>query len=190
MANQGSDRARALAEGLGVVRIQKTLEECNERLVPEGLRLGREDVLDLQTARTDALGDAGLIEVGGGILPDLAASFASSPFLNQGSLVQALASLQEAFYEMRRQVGPECSDDDLLDAMRLVFDGEARGSVELLSAMCAQDLLDAADRDGYEFERAEVPDSPLPQPWSEDRWVDSFEADGWDGEKWAADHDR
>lgn len=75
--------------------------------------------------------------------------------------------------------------------MRLVFDGEATGNVEILAAMGAQDLLAVADQSEYEFEQVdEVPDSALPQPWNEDRWVDSCEADGWDGEKWAADHDR
>lgn len=190
MANRGNNMARALAEGLSVARIQKTLEECNERLTPQGLRLVREDVVHLQASRRDALGDAGLIEMGGGIMPDLVASFASSPFLHQGGLVQTLASLQEVFYEMRRQVGPECPDDDLLDAMRLVFDGEAAGNAEILAAMSAQDLLDALDQSDDEREPLEAPEPELQQPWNEDRWVDSFEADGWNGEKWAADHDR
>lgn len=56
-------------------------------------------------------------------------------------------------------------------------------------------LLVASARDeaawfGVPDERAAqcIEEDELPRPWNEDEWVDRFDADGWDGERWCEAH--
>lgn len=162
-----------------------------------GLRTGAHD---------DASGAAGL-----------ARGFADSPYIDGQTYAQVLCDLQPVFCALRRQCGPEVSDAELVEVLRAAFDSdEIAGCVELLvdrslgeltelATGCgdvAGVLLDgggsvtiASARDeaawyGVPDDRAVrlIEEDELPRPWNEDEWVDRFDADGWDGERWCETH--
>lgn len=207
-----ASRSHAATNAYMALEAHAMLDACNVTLAQQNLHLTPASIAELQESRAEALGATGQIEVGAGILPQLSEAFASSPYLQQENLAQTLATLQEAFYELRRQADLTVSDDDLLDAMRTTFDEEAAGCADILLDMDVEALLAGIENDGEylmdddgqkgletpetdvesEHENEHQPGriTALPLPWNEDRWMDSFESDGWDGEKWAADHDR
>ena len=144
----------------------------------------------------------------------LARGFADSPYMDGQTYAQVLCDLQPVFCALRRQCGPEVSDAELVEALRAAFDSdEIAGCVELLADRSLEELAElAAGAGGVSLDgggsaaivnaRDEaawygVPDDravrlieedELPRPWNEDEWVDRFDADGWDGERWCEAH--
>lgn len=108
-----------------------------------GLALSQAQLERLERSRLQDLRATGRVEFGGGILPKLLVCFCSSPYLSSGCEAD-LAQLQTLFYQFKGECGEQLTDDELLSAMRLIFDQAARGDLEFLAAARREDLYRAA----------------------------------------------
>lgn len=114
-----------------------------------GLSLTEAQAAELLEARTEALRACGRIEFGVGILPKLMAAFGDSPFLSQENWAETLGTLQEAFYYFKGEAAEALSDDELVAAMKAVFDGPAQGSADYLTGTSLEELCRRA-RNGFD----------------------------------------
>ncbi|MCL2826414.1 MAG: DUF6323 family protein [Eggerthellaceae bacterium] len=155
-------------QGIPPAFVEHELAACNEASSPYGLSLTSEQMLGLVQRRFDALRETQRIEFGHGILRELVSAFASSPYLASESYDETLAELQDLFYRLKEETEERVSDTDLVDAMRVVFDEDACGAIELMETVPAQRLFAAARRAGQDQD----------EDWSED---DAYEKGGEEG---------
>ena len=87
----------------------------------------------LMEQRTDILKQTGRIEFGEGILVKLVDHFCDSPYLSQGEYEETLLALQELFYNYKNECRDLLSDDELLEAMCLIYNEVSCGSTEFLA---------------------------------------------------------
>lgn len=115
--------------------------QCCEALNRQyGLTLTEADITELVELRGRALKTAGRVEFGGGILPKLIRAFCSSPYVDRYNYAATLGELQDAFYYFKTEAREQFSDDELIEFMATVFNGEAAGSAELLTAISLEEL--------------------------------------------------
>ena len=112
---------------------------CEDAMARCGLSLTAEERRELWADRLRVLRDTGRLELGEPLLPRLALAFCDSPWAEPDTWAETLEGLQELFYHAKNRTG--MSDEDLLCAMRRMFDGPARGSVER-----AEMLLEEGER--------------------------------------------
>lgn len=108
------------------------LARFNQRSEPYGLILSKSALQRLLLLRAEALKRTGRVELGGGVLEKLVTAFCDSPYVVQSKYEDTLAELQELFYYFKNECRDLVTDDELLDAMRLIFNSVAHGSVEYL----------------------------------------------------------
>lgn len=122
---------------------------CEELNQLYGLTLSEADITELVELRGQALRDTGRVEFGGGILPKLIRAFCRSPYIDPDSYAATLGELQDAFYYFKNESGDRFSDDDLIEFMASVFNGQAHGSAEVLTTISLEQLCRWA-RNGYD----------------------------------------
>lgn len=120
----------------------------NDKTEKHGLSLTEQEVKDLIEQRFEILNTMRRVEFGSGILPDLITVFASSPYLMSDTYLQTISDLQGAFYRLKEEGDEKISDDDLLDAMRTLFDEEAHGSVDYFDDLPPSVVFDRVARGG------------------------------------------
>ena len=108
----------------------RALAACNQRTERFGLTLSPRQMATLASGRREALRSTGRVEFGEGILPRLIHQFCDSPYVDSETWAETLEELQGLFYCFKNEF--PLSDEDLLAAMRAVFDGPAHGALELL----------------------------------------------------------
>lgn len=123
------------------------LKACNTASACFGLLLTETEIAQLEQSRQKTLRKTGRVEFGGGVLRGLVQAFCDSPYLDSREYADTLEALQELFYDFKNECGEILSDDELLSAMRLVFDGSG-GSLDYLTA-AGSDLLLRAARTGF-----------------------------------------
>lgn len=116
------------------------LEKCNRISERYGLSLTHEQMRTLAESRHESLQSTGRVEFGAGIFKPLVYTFCDSPYLTQEDYPSALADLQELFYQFKNGTGDLLGDDELLGAMRAVFDGPAHGAMERLADTPPEEL--------------------------------------------------
>ena len=116
------------------------LAKLNEFSKPYGLALTAEEAHDLEVQHRELLVDHDRVEFGTSAVEQLVVGFASSPYIQSDEYAEDLADLQETFYELRSQAGVDIFDDEIIDGMRLLWDGDAAGTIELLNA-CTLDMV-------------------------------------------------
>jgi len=119
---------------------KQEIRQTNEKTQVYGLALTEENITELVELRGQALKNTGRVEFGGGILPKLMEAFCKSPYVDASNFVAVLADLQDAFYYFKNESEDRFSDDDLIEFMEKVFNGEAHGSTELLCAVSLEEL--------------------------------------------------
>ena len=106
--------------------------EVNETTAQTGLVFSPRQAAALLQARDRALSGSGRLELGGGMLKKLIMAFYDSPFFENGQAVDTLESLLEIFYQMKNETFDTLGDDELIVFLKDRYDGECRGSLELL----------------------------------------------------------
>lgn len=137
-----------LFSGLARADELETLVECNALTARFGLTLTKEQLMRLLDARDLALQENGRVEFGQGVLKKLIEAFCDSPYLMQDNYAETLAELQEAFYYFKGEAMERLCDDELIEAMKTVFDGIAQGSVSYLTETSLELLCRAARTGG------------------------------------------
>ena len=120
---------------------------CNELNQFYGLTLTESDITELVELRAQALKSTGRVEFGGGIMPKLIRAFCKSPYIDPSQYAATLGELQDAFYYFKNESGDRFSDDDLVEFMASVFNGQAHGSPEVLTTISLEELCRWARND-------------------------------------------
>lgn len=123
---------------------EAALVQCNQVTQKTGLLLSDAQIRTLAEQRIQALAHTGRVEFGPGILQPLIYRFYDSPYLTQANYETTIVELQELFYTFKNETKDRLSDDELLGVMKAIFDGKAQGSVEYLSGVLSDDLLQIA----------------------------------------------
>ena len=155
-----------------------------------GLALTEAQVAALTHTEREALRQAERVSFGPGALDALVTEFASSHYLQRESAGACMEQLLLAFYELREDFPTSTSDQEIIQALKHAFDGEAAGSAELAATLAAE-ALSAGElgtgEPGCEGELAAyelVDDEGRVYRWDPDEWHDDITADGWMGERW------
>lgn len=118
---------------------------CNASTHSFGLSLTAEQAHELACSHAHVLNTYERVEFEGNGVAQIIEGFASSFYLEQATYASTLDALQEKFYELRAQATPDVFDEDIIDGMRLLFDGDAVGTIELLNACTLDMVLEAYD---------------------------------------------
>ena len=98
-----------------------------------GLSLSQTQAAALAETRGEALTATGRIEFGHGVTEKLILAFYTSPYLTKETYADTLCALTDLFYQLKNETDDRVGDDELLAEMRARFDGECRGSFDLLA---------------------------------------------------------
>lgn len=98
-----------------------------------GLSLSQAQATALAASRVEALASTGRIEFGHGVTEKLILAFYTSPYLTKETYADTLCALTDLFYQLKNETDDRVGDDELLAEMRARFDGECRGSFDLLA---------------------------------------------------------
>lgn len=120
---------------------------CNDLSGRYGLTLTEENITELVELRGQALRDTGRVEFGGGILPKLIRAFCKSTYVDAYNYASTLAELQDAFYYFKNESEDRFPDDELIEFMEKVFNGQAHGSAEVLTTISLEELCRWARND-------------------------------------------
>lgn len=128
--------------------VREDLAVCNAATEKYGLRLTEQQMRGLSERRGEALRATGRVEFGRGMLRELILGFGDSPYLTQENYEETIADLQDVFYRRKEdsEVGEVLADDDLIEALRDVFDHEANGSVDVLADLPVEVLRARVER--------------------------------------------
>ena len=136
------------------------LKKCNELTLKYGLTLSNEDINELIENRFKSLKDTGRIEFSEGVLKKIIEAFCDSPYIMQENYKDTLLELQESFYFFKNEAMDQIADDELIEFMKIHFDGECQGSLEYLSGTTLEELcrntrygfkVDDTDMYGHQF---------------------------------------
>ena len=86
----------------------------------------------LCAARKKAAENAGRVEFSGGIIDQLAEAFCDSCYVDAVNFCDTLEALLEAFYYYKSDMEDALTDEELIAAMRLMFD-RCEGTLELVT---------------------------------------------------------
>lgn len=160
-----------------------------------GLGINQAELEQLAQSRREALAQSGRIEFGQPALLAVADAFAASPYLEREQCADQLEALQAVFYSARADAPSSIPDDELIDGMRVAFDGCCGGDLDALTALSAQELLSLASTSCF-GDDDDDPEPVLNGPysitddegriytWDPDAWRDDICAPGWHGERW------
>ena len=116
----------------------QTIQELNSYTQKFGVTLSEEESLLLLEARKNTLKAQERIEFSEGILPKLIFAFCDSPYIYQDNYADTLERLQEIFYLYKNECLDELSDDELIEQMKIDFDGICEGSLDYLEDTCLE----------------------------------------------------
>lgn len=122
----------------------QTLQQCNGMTQRYGLTLTLPQMLALMAERQNALVESGRMEMGEGILPALIYAFCDSPYLIREEYAQQLMALQNLFYLFKNDTDGILADDELLLAMKRLYNDKGHGSLEYLENATVSDVVRAA----------------------------------------------
>ncbi|HNW85884.1 MAG TPA: DUF6323 family protein [Candidatus Limiplasma sp.] len=116
------------------------LNEVSERY---GLTLTDAEIHTLAKAHLETLQTAGRLELGESLLPRLTYAFCDSPYINRSEYLDTLLALQELFYTLKNECNDALTDEELIEALRKVFNHRAHGSLSYLENLTVSDLYRA-----------------------------------------------
>ena len=120
--------------------LQAELADCNRLTEAQGLTLTEGDKRSLSRRREEALRDTGRVEFTGGIFRKLAYAFCDSAYITPANYADTLSELVALFYAFKSDIEDEMTDDELIEAMRRIFDGRAQGDLIYLADITLGDL--------------------------------------------------
>jgi len=113
-------------------KLMTTLQSCNALSARYGLTLSRVDMQVLAEKQAETLRNTGRIEFGHGPYEKLIYAFCDSLYLTQADYAETLSKLCTMFYHFKSESGEQWSDDELIDSMKRLYNGECHGSPDLM----------------------------------------------------------
>lgn len=114
--------------------------KCNEFTQKFGLSLSSKEGLELLKNKNASLKGQERVEFGEGILTKIIFTFCDSPFIYQDNYVEMIEGLTEIFYIYKNESMDELTDDELLEYMKVCFDGKCQGDLDYLEGTCLEDF--------------------------------------------------
>ncbi len=108
------------------------MRACAPLLAGYGMTLREDELQALARQRLSALEANGRLEFGGGALPKLLCAFCGSPYLMRDGFADTVGTLLELFYAYKNETEQFLSDDELIEQMKEIFNGEAHGALDIL----------------------------------------------------------
>lgn len=102
---------------------------CNRFSEQYGLSLSEAQMEQLAVRHIEALRASGRVEFGTGVLEKLVHAFCDSPYLVQENYADTLTELQELFYHLKTDCMERVSDDELVEAMQLIYNEAVHGDL-------------------------------------------------------------
>ena len=189
MRMNGTMKFLMLQEG-----VDETLAVVNERLAIAGLSITQEDALMLAERRAGSLAEVERVEFGQPAVVAIAEALASSPFLTQAILADALAEMQDAFYALRDELPVDVPDAEIAGALRGCFDAYEGDAAEVAASPKEEVMAfseehrlaqETEDEGAYRI----VDDEGRIYTFDPAEWDYDEQAAGWDGEGWSDDWD-
>lgn len=149
-----------------------------------GCNLSNREVEEVVRTEAACLTESGRICFGEGVPARLIRAFSDSAYF-AGDVANTLMDLVESFYEMRDDLPAQVTDQEIVEALREYFDGEAAGDVGLAFSLSKDSLSSCEGIPAYEI----ADEGGLLYRWDPDEWLDDVTADGWYGERWGEDCD-
>ncbi|MGO5051760.1 DUF6323 family protein [Lachnospiraceae bacterium LCP25S3_G4] len=129
----------------------KRVMDTNQFTKQFGVSLNEEEVAILLRDRKESLKEQERVEFGQGILPKIIFTFCDSPYIYQDNYVHVLGRLQDIFYLYKNEALDEVTDDELLEYMRIQFDGICQGSLDHLEDTCLEGFAREIRRSSHGF---------------------------------------
>lgn len=98
-----------------------------------GLTLTEAEALEISNSRSNSLKENGRVEFGNEVINKMILEFCDSPYISNYNYADTLEKLLDIFYYYKNETMDIISDDELIEFMHTCFDGDSKGSVELLS---------------------------------------------------------
>ena len=149
-----------------------------------GCDLSNREVEEVVRAEAACLTESGRICFGEGVSARLIRAFSDSAYFT-GNVANTLMDLVESFYELRDDLPAQVTDQEIVEALRDCFDGEAAGDVGLALSLSKDSLSSCEGIRAYEI----TDEDGLLYRWDPDEWLDDVATDGWHGERWSEDCD-
>ena len=149
-----------------------------------GCDLSNREVEEVVRTEAACLAESDRICFGEGASARLIRTFSDSAYFT-GNAANTLMELVEAFYELRDDLPAQVTDQEIVEALRDCFDGEAAGDVGLALSLSKDSLSSCEGIRAYEI----TDEDGLLYRWDPDEWLDDVAADGWHGERWSEDCD-
>jgi len=127
--------------------------KCNDYSARYGLILTPAQAAELVETRYIALNKNGRIEFGGGVIDKIIRKFCDSPYISMDNYTQTIHKLLDIFYYYKNETMDLVSDDELIEHMKIAFNGICQGSLELLSGR-ELDRLARNLRYGYRYDNS------------------------------------
>ena len=145
-----------------------------------GITLSAEEARAIAASEGTCLAACGRVSFGESAAIRLVRMFGDSPFLAGVTIGSTLMELVEAFYSLREDFPATITDEEILEALRDTFDGEAAGDVGLALPRTRNSLAESQTNTAYEI----TDDDGKVYRWNPEEWHDDVMADGWYGERW------
>lgn len=113
----------------------------NQETAKHGIVFTPRQAAALMNARDRALHASGRLELYGGVMKKLILAFIGSPYFERDLQEETLCALIETFYLLKSETFDALSDDELIAAMRELFDGACRGCIELMQDAAYEQLV-------------------------------------------------
>lgn len=149
-----------------------------------GCNLSNREVEEVVRTEAACLAESGRICFGEGASALLIRAFSDSAYFT-GNVANTLMDLVESFYEMRDDLPAQVTDQEIVEALRDCFDGEAAGDVGLALSLSKDSLSSCEGIRAYGI----TDEDGLLYRWDPDEWLDNVKTDGWYGERWGEDCD-
>lgn len=116
----------------GRERIMETLRNGNGLSARYGMTLSRADMQMLADKQAETLRVTDRVEFGRGPYEKLIYAFCDSPYLSQIDYAETLSEFCAIFYRFKNESGEQWSDDELIESMRWLYNGQCQGSLCLM----------------------------------------------------------
>lgn len=116
------------------------IKKINEVTMKYGLTLSEAQIERLINKRFESLKNTGRVEFGNGVLKELIEAFCDSPYIMKDTYEETLEELQDIFYFFKGEAMEQIADDELIEFMKIHFNGICQGSIEYLSGTNLEEL--------------------------------------------------
>lgn len=116
--------------------------KCNEVTNQYGLALTIEDVEELLETKQKVLQEVGRVEFHSTLLEQIIYEFCDSLFIHKYNYVESINRVLEIFYYYRDATEDYLSDEEIIQYMKMAYDGCCQGSFDYLSEEQLNTLMD------------------------------------------------